>query len=95
MNDLQLYEWKNICLEMSKLGAASLAKMLAPAKDNMSQREAYRTFGEARVKNWVRRGMLKVIRNGETENSKKLYSYEEMIGIETAEKMYNINSKKI
>lgn len=54
---LELYELKNICTKCAELGAANYAKSTTPAKDLMSQREAYRVFGEARVKRWVHDGL--------------------------------------
>ena len=50
---LELYELKNLCKDMAELGAANYAKMVFPAKDLISQREAYKSFGEARVKRWA------------------------------------------
>jgi hypothetical protein len=84
---IELYEFKNICMDMAELGAANYAKRFCPAKDNMSQREAYRTFGETRVRNWVRRGVVRTIRSGETKRTKILYSYAELRAMDTAEKM--------
>ena len=40
MITLELYELKNLCMDMAALGAANYAKMLFPAKDLISQREA-------------------------------------------------------
>jgi hypothetical protein len=86
----ELYELKNLCLEMSQLGAASLAQIIAPAKDNVSQREAYRMFGEARVKNWIKRGLLNPIRNGESKRSKILYSRTEMLALVAGEQIKSV-----
>ena len=47
---LELYELKNLCMEMSELGAAQYQKRTAPARDELTQREAYTQFGEAKVK---------------------------------------------
>lgn len=55
---LELYELKNLCRDMAELGAANYAKMVFPAKDLISQREAYKSFGEARVKRWVRQQLV-------------------------------------
>lgn len=55
---LELYELKNLCKDMAELGAANYAKMVFPAKDLISQREAYKSFGEARVKRWVRQQLV-------------------------------------
>lgn len=94
MITLELYELKNLCKDMAELGAANYAKMLFPAKDLISQREAYRVFGEARVKDWVRRGLVNKVRNGETKNSKILYSRAELLAVEKSEKLnFYINNK--
>ena len=39
---MELYELKNLCMEMASLGAANYVKQTIPAKDLISQREAYR-----------------------------------------------------
>lgn len=49
---MELYELKNLCMEMASLGAANYVKQTIPAKDLISQREAYRLFQECRVKRW-------------------------------------------
>ena len=43
---MELYELKNLCMEMASLGAANYVKQTTPAKDLISQREAYRLFQE-------------------------------------------------
>lgn len=94
MITLELYELKNLCKDMAELGAANYAKMLSPAKDIISQREAYKLFGEARVKDWVRRGLVNKVRNGETKNSKILYSRAEILAVEKSEKLnFYLNNK--
>ena len=74
-------------MEMAELGAANYAKILSPAKDLISQRQAYKDFGEARVKRWHNQQVVKVIRNGETSRSKKLYSRAELMAANKAEKI--------
>lgn len=94
MITLELYELKNLCMDMAALGAANYAKMLFPAKDLISQREAYRQFGEAAVKDWVRRGLVSKVRNGATKNSKILYSRAELLAVEKSEKLnFYLNNK--
>mgnify|MGYP003379539329 CR=1 FL=1 len=61
---LELYELKNLCKDMAELGAANYAKMVFPAKDLISQREAYKSFGEARCtpyKEWGRETLQNTI----------------------------------
>lgn len=81
-------------MEMSELGVANYLKTQSPAKDDISQREAYRRFGSARVKRWKEKDLLHKIRIGETERSKILYSYSELLAIATAEKMRGVISKQ-
>lgn len=87
MITLELYELKNLCMEMAELGAANYAKILSPAKDLISQRNAYKDFGEARVKRWVHQGLIKTIRSGETAKSKVLYSRAELMATDKSEKI--------
>lgn len=87
MITLELYELKNLCKDMAELGAANYAKMLFPAKDLISQREAYRSFGEARVKRWVTQKLVTKVRSGTTERSKVLYSRAELLTVEKSEKL--------
>lgn len=90
---LDLYELKNICAQMSELGAANYAKSTMPAKDLMSQREAYRVFGEARVKRWVHDGLVKGSRMGTTLRSKIQYSRADLMAANTAEKFNSMINK--
>ena len=87
MITLELYELKNICKDMAELGAANYAKMLFPAKDLISQREAYRSFGEARVKRWLTQKLIHKVRSGTTERSKVLYSRAELLTVDKSEKI--------
>lgn len=77
-------------MEMAELGAANYAKLMAPAKDLISQRNAYRDYGEARVKRWVHQGMVNTVRSGNASRSKVLYSRAELISIENAIKLDRI-----
>jgi len=90
MINLELFELKNICMEMSELGVANYVKRISPATDQISQREAYRLYGEARVKGWVHAGLLTGKRNGSTTRSKILYSRAELMSIETANNFFSI-----
>lgn len=88
MITLELYELKNICMDMSELGVANYVKRTKPANDKISQREAYRLYGEARIKDWVKQGLItEKYRMGSSIRSKILYSRAELISIENAIKM--------
>lgn len=78
---------------MAELGAANYAKMLFPAKDLISQREAYRSFGEARVKRWVTQKLVNKFRGGTTTRSKVLYSRAELLAVDKSEQLDNYINK--
>lgn len=84
---INLDQFKAMCSEMAELGAANYAKILSPAKDLISQRNAYKDFGEARVKKWAHKGLVKTIRSGETTKSKVLYSRSELTRVKTTNKL--------
>ncbi|GHT15694.1 hypothetical protein AGMMS4956_16230 [Bacteroidia bacterium] len=85
---IELYQFKNLCMEMAELGAANYAKEIAPASDQISQRKAYSRFGETKVKRWEheKSNLLHIKRAGNSSRSKKLYSLAELLAIEKAEK---------
>lgn len=87
---MELYELKNLFMDMALLGVAAHDKMNAPKKDLISQREAYRLFQEARVKRWVAQGLIQPQRNGSAANSKRYYSYAELLSINNGEKLNSI-----
>lgn len=87
MITLDLFELKNICMDMAALGVAEYIKTQSPAKDLLSQREAYRLFQESRVKEWRSKGLIKPIRMGKSERSKLQYSRAELMAIDKSEKL--------
>lgn len=84
---MDLFELKNLCMEMAELGVANYVRTQAPANDLLSQREAYRQFQESRVKEWKSRGLVKPVRIGETSRSKLQYSRAELLAIDKSEKL--------
>lgn len=90
---LELYELKNLCMEMAELGVANYVKHTAPGQDVLSQRQAYTGFGEAKVKGWVRRGLVVPVRAGAGRNSKREYSRAELIAANESEKINSIVNK--
>ena len=90
---MELYELKNLCMEMASLGAANYVKQTTPAKDLISQREAYRLFQECRVKRWQKDGMVSTIRGGSSIHSKVLYSRAELLAVDKSEKINSIINK--
>lgn len=90
---MELYELKNICMDVSELAVANYIKKTKPGNDLISQREAYRLFQESRVKRWFSNGMVKTIRSGSSLRSKVLYSMAELIAVDNAERMKPIINK--
>lgn len=94
MITLDLYELKNLCIECAELGAANYAKRVSPAKDLISQRQAYKEFLESRVKRWVNDGLVRCERMGAASRSKILYSRAELLACDTAEKLKTYSNNK-
>lgn len=90
---LELYELKNLCMEMASLGAANYVKQTTPAKDLVSQREAYRLFQECRVKRWVKDDRVSTQRGGSSIRSKVLYSRAELMAVDKSEKINTLINK--
>ena len=84
---LDLFELKNLCMDMAELGVSNYIKQQEPAQDLLSQREAYRLFQESRVKEWRSRGLIKPIRMGTSERSKLQYSRAELMAIDKSERL--------
>lgn len=88
---IESHELKNLMLEMAELGAATMAKNLGIGpSDEISQREAFRCYGEARVKRWKREGKITRIKNG-TGNSKAAYSRIELAALKKSESLNGIH----
>lgn len=87
--ELSLFEEKNLRIEMAELGAANILKRFGIIKDDISQRQAYALFGEARIKSWKNRGVISRIKCGE-RNSKVTYSRIELELLDKLEKQHKI-----
>lgn len=86
----ELFEEKTLRMEMAELGAANILKRFGIIKDEISQRQAYERFGEARVKSWKNRGLVSRVKCGE-RNSKVTYS---IIELELLDKLERQNQIK-
>lgn len=84
---LELYELKNICMECAALGIAAYEREREPKRDAISQREAYRLFGETAVRRWVDQRLVRSFRDGKCVNSPKRYSRAELMAARQAERM--------
>ena len=53
-----LHEQKTLIMESAALGASIALNRLGLIKDEISQREAYRIYGESCVRTWLNRGLF-------------------------------------
>lgn len=76
---LEIYELKNICMDMAELGAAANQKMVEPKADRIKQREVYRwlkSIGQkpCLLEKLVSDGLVHKKRMGKAINSPVCYS---------------------
>lgn len=79
-------ELKQLLTEVAEVAVAKYIREQTPAKDRLSQREAYGLFGATRVKGWVERGQILPIRDGGAKNSTRYYSLAELRTLEATER---------
>ena len=60
---LSLLEEKNLRIDSARIGVEIALARLGLIKDEISQREAYRTFGEAKVRSWVNSGLCNRVKS--------------------------------
>lgn len=76
---LELFELKNICMDMAELGAAASEKKRSPASDKITQREARKWiknmgYAPGFLDSLEDAGLVKKNRNGPAKNSPWMYS---------------------
>lgn len=83
---LEVYQLKNMLQTAAEMGATiALKKAGLKVKDEISQREAYRRFGESKVKLWRHKGLVKRVKTG-PKNTKVTYSLIELEAIKRTER---------
>ena len=70
---MTLLEEKEFRLEAGKIALDLAFARLGLIKDEISQREAFRLFGQTTVRSWVNEGLVKRIKIGD-KNTKVTYS---------------------
>lgn len=68
------------------LNAYALAAILGHKEDDVSEREAFKIYGKAWIKDRTARGMLKFERSGPNEKNSKVYSRFEIEALKRSEK---------
>lgn len=85
-------ELKTMFEDAGKVAVAAYIRERTPAKDRISQRKAYEMFGAYRVRNWVSKGKITPLRDGDARNSTRYYSITELRILEATEKaLFAIN----
>jgi hypothetical protein len=94
--NIEVYQFKNMLMDMAQLGAAMALKTASPQSDEMSQREAWETFGRQRIALWDKLGYISAKqRYGSSANAKINYSRSELMALDIAERQCGIfNIKK-
>ena len=72
--EIELWQLKNIIKAAAEEAVKKYIISQDPKKDEMSERQAYREFGEGWVQNLVATGQIKPLRKGKCVNSRKIYS---------------------
>lgn len=88
---MTLFEEKQMRIEAATIGAQIVLKRLGLIKDEISQAEAFREFGMARVKSWLNQGLISRIKMGD-RNSKATYSRIELETIQNIEKQRKLKT---
>lgn len=72
--ELELWQLKNIIQAAAEEAVRKYIAKTNPTDDEISERQAYREFGEGWVQSQVACGTIKPLRKGTSKNSKKVYS---------------------
>lgn len=80
------YQFKKLLREAAELGVANYIKTMQPKSDSVSQREAFRLYGESRVRGWLHDKMVTAMKTGHSDNSRIWYSRAELMAADTAER---------
>lgn len=81
----ELYLIKNLMIDCAEMGAAKCLKKLQPKSDDITQRKAYKEFGEAWIDARTSAKLLHPDRRGTSKNSPLYYSRSEILALKNAE----------
>jgi len=76
---------ENLINKMSRIWETRYVNAFSPALERISERAAFDAFGESNVKRWVYEGKVDFKRKGASKNSKKEYSYSELMTVKQSE----------
>jgi hypothetical protein len=72
--EIELWELRNIVNAAAEEAVKKYILSQEPTKDEMTERQAKKEFGEGWIDNQVALGLVKPIRKGIYKNSKKIFS---------------------
>ena len=75
------YSIRELLQDCVEMGAARILKELKPKSDDLTQREAFKKFGEAWVRECYSKGLIKKKRKGVHKNSPVYYSNSELLNL--------------
>lgn len=71
---MTILEERDFRIECGRIGAEIALAKLGLIKDEISQNEAYRLFGESNVRSWLNEGLVRKVKPGTGRNAKSYYS---------------------
>ena len=66
------HEYRNALVDAAEVGARKVLTELGLAKPYMKLREAYRAYGEGKVKRWIAEGLVEVKKDGPRNSSLRI-----------------------
>lgn len=91
---MTLRELKEIITATSEQALAAYQQSQKPAADMISQREAFDSFHEQRVRRWIEAGLIRPERIGPHRNSKRMFSRAELLALDAAERIKPIINRR-
>jgi hypothetical protein len=80
-------EMRDLLASAIEIGVQEGAKLLGKPPKAISQREAQKLFGHARVKTWITDALIAPKTLGNGKNSKKMFDYSELLKLSVSEKI--------
>ncbi len=77
--------FRKFTLDMIQVGRQDMLIQIGKVRDKISQRQAFKMFGEARVKTWEKRDLIKSIKD-KGATSTRYYSLQELTILDKSEK---------
>ena len=94
MITLSISELEHLLTQASENGARkALEEVGYERKDQVSQNQAYKAYGEGVVKGWVRQGRITPVRRGVGRTSKKVFTRTDLDALARVDQLYRRSLK--